>query len=214
MTFNINDLRTELSVRNGIQNPALFNVVITPPATLRVLPAYATVSRELSFLCMAASLPNPEMSVINIFRYGYGLKADMPYNAVFTPQTFRFIADGEAYVHTFFRDWQRSIFNYSVNPTINDNAAYLVNYKDTYATDVRINAFNPNGIMIDSIILTEAFPVNVGDIPIEWEGQNELMIIPVIFSFKDVQYPLTTPIIRIGPQHPFLPIDIGQPTTH
>ena len=212
MPFSIDDFNTILGAFNGVQKLSLFSMIMALPASLGNFYAINDMV-NLQFLCMGAFAPSPEIQNAQIRRYGYGLQEDMPFNAAFTPRSFTFIGDGDGYILNFFRDWQRSIIEYSSendvnvparnNPNISSNPngkpylPYFLRYKNGssgYATTMAVDSYQPTGIndVMDRVILMEAFPINVEDVRLSWEFQDVLATIEVTISFRDVMYDSNT----------------------
>jgi hypothetical protein len=207
MAFQIGDLSSTLDLLNGVQKTTLFSAVITIPSSLSTFYNIA-VANTLQFLCMEVDVPSPEMQIIPVRRYGYGMTEDMPFNAGFASKAFTFIGDGQGLVTNFFRDWQRSIFEYSSendpnapaksSPNITSGgpiSPYLVNYKNGptgYSTQINIQAWTPIGVgagpKIDSATYMEAYPVNIEDLHYSWAEVDKLTVIRVTISFRDIMY--------------------------
>lgn len=212
MPFSIDEFNTIIGAFNGVQKTNLFSMSMALPGSLGTFYSINDML-NLQFLCMGAFAPSPEIQNAQVRRYGYGLQEDMPFNAAFTPRTFTFIGDGDGYILNFFRDWQRSIIEYSSENDINRQAVnnpnistptagapilpYFVRYKNGpagYATAITVDSYQPTGIgfVMDRVILMEAFPINVEDVRLNWEFQDLLTTIEVTISFRDVMYDSTT----------------------
>jgi len=211
MPFSIDDFNTVIGAFNGVQKTNLFSMSMTLPASLSTFYSINDML-NLQFLCMGAFVPSPEIQNAQVRRYGYGLQEDMPFNAAFAPRTFTFIGDGDGYIINFFRDWQRSIIEYSSENDINKPATnnpniatssgkpilpYFVRYKNGptgYATAIAVDSYQPTGVgfVMDRVWLLEAFPINVEDVRLNWEFQDLLTTIEVTLSFRDVMYDSTT----------------------
>lgn len=198
-----------LNSHNGLQKTSLFSVVLSLPTSL--FGPYSPLDMYyLNLLCFAGNIPNPQFATTDVNRYGYGLTEKMPYNTVFTDQTFVFLGDGEGYIHNFFRDWQRSCMEFSSENNLNSPATlapnignpgtlpYLLNYKDNYTSTVNILSFAPNEIPIDLVTLNQAYPINVMDIPLSWDLCDQFVVIPVTFTFRDTQYNYATRLVELG----------------
>lgn len=212
MPFSIDNFTAILDEFQGVQKTSLFSVGITAPSSISSL-YNITDMQTIQFLCMGAFVPAPEIQNAQVRRYGYGLSEDMPFNAAFTPRTFTFIGDGVGYILNFFRDWQRSIIEYCSENDINVPARsspnieqinsgfgflpYFLNYKNGakgYATSINILSYQPTGEgrVMDSVTLMEAFPINVEDQQMSWANFDQLTLIQVTFSFRDIMYDWTT----------------------
>lgn len=209
MPFGISEFKSALDLHNGLQKVSLFSVILSLPTAL--FGPYSPVDMYyLNLLCFAGPIPNPTFQTIDNNRYGYGLTEKMPYNTVFNDATYVFLGDGEGYIHNFFRDWQRSTMEFSSENSMNRPAVlapnignpstlpYLMNYKDNYTATVNILSFSPTEIPIDLVTLNQAYPVNVMDVPLAWDQNDQFVVIPVTFTFRDTQYNYATRIVGLG----------------
>jgi hypothetical protein len=158
-------------------------------------------TQTLTFFCEGTNLPGVRINTAQVRRYGVGPKEHMPMNHAFDSLSLNIIADAQGNMLRFFRDWTRSIVEYanengpgdpaSTTPNRGMNTAlpYYVNYKQNYEAQVTIVIFSPDGQSeAFSMSLIHAFPTDLGDISLNWGSTDQLMTIPVRFSFMDVAY--------------------------
>jgi len=74
-----------------------------------------------------------------------------------------------------------TIFTHDARNTIDD--LFIVDYKENYASTLELFVYNDAGILIAKYVMTEAFPIAIGDMPVNWADTNNLLKIPVTFTF-------------------------------
>ena len=201
-SFNIQSFRATLP--QGVARTNLFRVEISKPDILKYQAAQSKVtsidSRLLSFLCSAGTIPGVRLTTTEVRRYGYGPTEKMPMSHAFEDITLYFIADGDGIMLKFFRYWMRGILEYNSEGSIgqvNKNSGplgevspFFVNYKTDYRSQINIVSYHESGQYIaDKVSLLNAYPVDIKDIQLNWADNNQLMLIPVTFTFFDFEEP-------------------------
>lgn len=206
--FNIAEFNSILSKNNGVQHASLYSVEIPIPPVLRAASpvtggALTTTANELKFYCQGTGIPGMQLATSQIRRYGYGPLEEKPFLPLFAPSDMRFLADGKGAIWNFFELWMKCIVNHdtrfgintptglaytgdqlsgSVSATMNP---YELNYKRDYAVDVVLRLYNPKGEVTVSIVLRDAYPKFIGDAPLSWGDANNVVLVPVQFTFID-----------------------------
>lgn len=195
--FNIANFRSVIDSYGGIMRNNLFRVEIIPPTFMN---STGITNQTLTFFCEATNLPGVRINTHQVRRYGVGPKEHMPMNHAFDSLSLNIIADAQGNMLRFFRDWTRAIIEYgnegdpgsvpSETPNRGMTALpYYVNYKQNYESQVTIVVFSPDGQSESfSMSLLHAFPTDIGDISLSWGSTDQLMTIPVRFSFMDAAY--------------------------
>jgi hypothetical protein len=195
--FNISNFRAQIDSFGGIMKNNLFRVEITPPSFLS---STGITNQILTFYCEATNLPGVRINTTDIRRYGVGPREKMPVNHSFDDLNLNIIADSQGYMLRFFRDWTRGIVEYVTEGSMDSppdqvpnramNAIpYYMNYKQNYEAQVTVVVFDATGqTEAFSLSLLHAFPTDVGDISLGWGQTDQLMTIPIRFSFMDVAY--------------------------
>jgi hypothetical protein len=195
--------------KNGISKPSLAFTEIILPKILQ--PFWGNVrSRKgaeqgqyqsvsfLSFRNDAFSTPDLSLATTDIRRYGVGPTEKKPYGVVYQDVRFDYILDATQVQHKFFYEWMNNIVKHSyknlhstnsVSP--NDMYPYEVNYKSEYATRILVHSFDETfdrarGAIARSaqtVTLHEAYPIYMGNIQYNWAGVDQLIRIPVTFTF-------------------------------
>lgn len=190
--FDIGTFRSHLDDFGGPARPSLFRVQINLPGFLN---RSNITTRSLTFFCQSTTLPGVRLASKQVQRYGIGPLEKMPIGFEFDDLSLTFIADADGNILNFFKDWTRSIVEYSSegvpgsipsnrNPGMN-SMPYYVNYKNTYQTQVDIITYAPDSTEGYAVSLLGAFPVDIGDVVLNWGAQDQIMLIPVRFSFID-----------------------------
>lgn len=203
--FNILDFNATLMGLSGVQKPNLFNIEIPIPNGLLGLTSdqgqslFTDIDRNINFLCKSSSLPGILLATEDNRRYGYGPVQKKPFVPLFTNQTLLFIGDGEGNILNFFQTWLKYSVNYDTRQGIASAGgiggpqtgtknvyAYELNYLDDYQSDpITIHTYYPDGTNLSDIMLTRAYPIAIQEIILDWELQNQYMLIPVIMSYFD-----------------------------
>lgn len=191
-----------------MQHSSLFSVEIPIPPILRAAAsltggALTNTADNLKFYCLSAGVPGMQLATSQIRRYGYGPIEEKPFLPIFAPVDMRFIADGKGAIWNYFDLWIKSIVNHDARFGINTATGlayngnelggfvsgtaypYELNYKRDYAVDVKIKLYDPTGKNTLSIILREAFPKFMGDSNLHWGDSNNMVLIPIQFTFID-----------------------------
>jgi len=208
--FNVSNFKSTQT--NGILRNNKFLVEVPVPNTLRSLPNSVIktnvleTQKNLEFYCEAANLPGIGLLTNDVKNYGYGPSEKKPYNSQFTDINLVFVSDSDGDNLRFFHQWFKSIQNFDLRNTMLGSAVqsqlapFELNYKSDYCVDLKIRVYDEQGNEIVSLTLAEAYPIFVGDIPLNWGDKNNYMRIPVTFSFiswwddKDVSAAAGLPI--------------------
>jgi hypothetical protein len=188
--FNIGEFQSAIQDMGLMRDNKFVVQFPIPPKIVRAVPTDVNGS-ELSFLCKSAALPGIGILTQDIYRYGYGPIERRPYGTVVNDIMLQFYVDSSNIIRQWFRNWVRLIINADSSKGINSTwaqtgqSAYEFSYKQDYAVDIRITAFDPEGIPRISIVLIEAFPNFIGDVQQDWEQKNRNMIMPAAFTFRD-----------------------------
>ena len=108
-------------------------------------------------------------------------KLRFPTNVSFGDLSTTIYSDGQGKTLTLFKDWLDYIF--PVNFT-NNNGAFRVPYKSTYATTATITHFNPEGEPIVRYKFEELYPVGIQDIPLNWGAFEDVVTLQADFKYS------------------------------
>ena len=197
MSFNITEMISSITT-DGVQSPNKFDVSFTSPKVMQNSNItflsgdqgkidISSTQTLLSFRASNARLPGLALITSDTNRYGLGLYQKMPYNVSFTDTIIEFICDKNSVIYNYFYVWFNSIVDFSgaSSNSLSNQPSYEVEYKDNYVIDIAISIYDNYGNQSQTIILKNAFPVSINDIPLAWEQQNSIVKIIVGFSFED-----------------------------
>ena len=192
--FNVLEFRSVIDNNGGLKSANKFLVEFMEPKALKGELNINSGGRSdrLSFYCKATSLPGIGILTSDVYRHGYGPIERKPYGTIFNDVMLMFYVDGKGVINDWFYKWLLSIVNFRSDKGMlstlslgTRNAAYTYNYKEDYAIDVRITTFNQEGSVGRTIVLQEAYPNYMGDIMLDWDAKNQVMILPISLTFKD-----------------------------
>lgn len=201
--FNIANFRSQIDRLNGPARTTLFRVEIQIPSSIG---NDTKISREtLTFLTAAVNFPAVRMTTHPIQRYGIGPQEDMPTGFVTNSCDLQILGDADGEVLRFLRAWSRGIVEYQstrggveTNKTISNMIPFHVNYKKNYETQITISLFDVTGNQTYRVSLTKAFPKDLGSVYLSWANSDQIMYIPVSFSYFDMAFDNGSSIIN-GP---------------
>jgi hypothetical protein len=196
--FNIENFYARIEQFQGLQKTSKFMVRIFPPALMAGDTILSMTSRMLEFWCMATPLPGYTVGTHDILRYSYGPVEKKPFTPIFTDLTLVFLGDAQGIIKKYFDTWQTCIINKDnrwgdikgEGSTITAKGAgstrldpFEISYKSDYETVVEIITFNDAGEKSSVYVLQEAYPIMVSDIQLNWGEMNNIMAVPVTFTF-------------------------------
>lgn len=178
----INNFMSEIR-QNSVARTNLFEVTLTAP---RILTGAGAV-RKISLYAEGASLPGLSLATGDVTRYGYGPHEKVPYTIQTNDTTISFIGDGKGEIYKFFYNWLQGIVraDYSVTSSQtsgNGLSAYEVEFKEDYKSTITITTFNEVGTPVFVYDLSDAFPLNVPDVALNW-ADSSMMQFSVQFAF-------------------------------
>ena len=193
MTISLNSFSAEIRTK-GVQPLNRFLVEFQPPKNELVAtasePKIISNTTQMILRCAAVSFPGVILMVKDdIVRYGHGPVDKTVHNALYTDIQCAFILDGDGVVYDFFHRWQRSIAyadsSIPMSSTQTGRTPYEVAYKDDYVTTLNVTQFAVTGQPVMTAIAQKAFPLNVGEQILAWEGGNAISVLPVTFTYRD-----------------------------
>lgn len=200
MAFNVNELAAEIANR-GVLKTNKFLVEFPMPLSLRNNTQFSMLSginRDMSLYCESTNLPGVAVLLEEIRRYGYGPNEKKPHTAIFSDVNLTFRGDANGEIWTFLNSWMKCTTNYESRGDWNTPSGPVlgqtpgeVGYKydpennEGYATDVTIRIFDETSMEVMRVVLREAYPVFVGDVPLNWASRSDYMRIPVTLTFFD-----------------------------
>jgi hypothetical protein len=204
--FNVGEFKGHLENR-GVLRPNKFMVQVPIPAGMTNANVsgreeVVAVGKDFSFFAEAVSLPGVGLLTDETLRYGYGPLEKKPYVAAFTDVRMVVRADKDGKIFDFLHAWQRLCYDYELRSTIGTVGGILpsqypfeATYKADYAVDVTIVLYNEVGGAVTSVILREAFPSMIADVPLDWAASPELVKFTVILTYHD-WYSAAVPLVH------------------
>lgn len=194
-SFSAARIKAELG-RRGVLRPSRFLVQMGLPQALLRYPQFGdqlvreAIGDTVSLWCESATLPGVALEYYPVRRYGYGAVENKPHTPKFTDVNMVFRSDGNGFAHSFLHAWMGIAVNYSYSGTIGSRSGsvpgqhvYELAYKEDYAQDVTITQYDDAGSAVLSVVLRDAYPVYVGDVPLSWGSINEYSRVPATLTF-------------------------------
>ena len=157
-------------------------------------PTYSA-SKDLSMLCHSAELPGESTATVTQKIYGVTEKHSVMvgYNDI----TLAFYARGsqKEAARRFFQLWLATITGrretvdssgQGIGPT--KETTYNVQYKDQYVNDIKITQYSIAGEPQIEVLLKDAFPIAINQVPLSWSNQNQAASINVTFTYTEYVY--------------------------
>jgi hypothetical protein len=213
MTFKLSDFKSSLN-KYGVAKTNSYEVIITPPPSVQsFINNSAEDIRQLTIRCSSVQLPELDLLTLPYYSKVGGVAE----NRVIGVNQFKiipmdFIVDADMKSVNFFQSWLQFIVNYYSPPGKNFNAItsvadataqlpYEVSYINEYAATITINVY-PGGMQgypgedgtntkIQQYTLYKAFPVNMGNIALNWSNTDaaSTMILPIGFTYSAIEVP-------------------------
>jgi hypothetical protein len=189
--FNIDNFISSINA-NGVMRNNKFLVRIQIPTGFVNQSKLAITSNYLELWCDSVNLPNASLGMATVRRYGYGHEEVRPTHIQNNTVNMTFISDGRAAIWTFFQQWIKLIYNYDLSNGVYKSNGVMRNqnpmdlaYKSDYAVDIEIFVFDDTGGQLLSIMLREAYPIDLGAVQLNWNDTNNIAKIPMSFTYFD-----------------------------
>jgi hypothetical protein len=193
--FNIRDFKANLNGA-GVLPTNRFLVTVPLPRILSNAQSvragesvsFNDISRLFTFRAEAFKAPGVNIDTTAVNRYGIGPSQKMPFNAAFTDTSITFLGDRNGEIWNLFYNWVNSIFNFGGVESSNGSftrPSYKARYLSDYAVDIGVSILDYAGQFSNEVIMHNAYPTSINDIPLSWNDNNQLMKITVGFTFRD-----------------------------
>lgn len=167
MAFNINDLRSQLAL--GGAKPSLFQVQITNPIN-------TIADLKVPFMVKSATLPPSTLGSIEVPYFGRKIK--LAGDRTFDTWTVTVINDEDFLVRNAMESWMSSINTHQGNVTALSSAAPLA-----YKAQAQITQFSKTGAPLRVYQFNGLFPVNVGEVQMDWGQTDTIEEFTVTFQY-------------------------------
>jgi len=188
--FNIARFSTLLNSK-GIQRNNKFLVRFTMPILMKQfinsIGDLSEATRNMEFYTDSAALPGIALQTHSVLRYGTGMTEEKPFMASISPIRMSHLVDAtDNQSYFYMRSWVNLILNTNLSSGINtvngtSQAPFELSYKYEYVTDINILAFNDKGDVTRDVILRDAYPKAIEDLPLNWaDNQNAMRLMSTI----------------------------------
>lgn len=201
MAFSINAFLSSMT-EDGYR-PNLFEVQFNFPTNLAIS---ADIARNISFKAKSTSIPSSDIGVASVYFYGREVK--FAGNREFGSWQMTLIMDEPDFnkstgVRGIFELWSSYINSHYTNirnesyKTPNSGSGYFGNAKiiplskigtsvSTSATDLGTVGATPGyaGIALESYQMIGCYPIDVGEISIDWQDNNRIAEFTVTFDYQ------------------------------
>ena len=121
----------------------------------------------LQFMCQEAVIPGKEIETMEK-NYGYGTTRQLPKSEKYENVTLKFRCtngrDRKGYPEwNFFYGWMERVIDTGTN---------MVGYRKDYVRNVYIDTFNLENELLHQVLLPNAYPIKMGDIPLSTEQKE------------------------------------------
>ena len=165
----LNDILSEFHSSEGYAIPNRFEVVIIPPG------AGSSDSRKVSMRCETVTIPGRNLNTLTDGN-PYGQTREIVDGVTYAEDiSMTFQASSGLDERVFFENWQELAFN---------KQTWNVGYYNDYVSTVEIYLMDRQDQRRYGIKLIEAFPKTIGPTELSHASNNEIIKIPVSFSFR------------------------------
>jgi len=198
LPVSIDSIKSTINRRGGVARGNRFGVYITHPSKgmnslLNFNPAtllsnlisgdgihagdFISDPRDMFLLCRNVTIPGKRISTTEATHNHHLSKK--PYSAITDEVTMTFLLTNDYYIKKYFDMWQEMIIDTS-------GKHYKTFYKKEYCTDVTIQQLSSGNDVVPgySIILENAYPIQVGAVELSSEGDG-LLEVAITFEYDN-----------------------------
>lgn len=185
--FDVSEFKSIVTKR-GIAKTNNYAVNITPPAQL-----VDPIINDLPFMVNSSNTPGSNFGTDPIRHKGYGLQELRPVQLDFEPITMTIIGDAKGHVAGFLQKWMSLVFNFdeSSQRSTYQIPTEMFNYPDEYVGTIDLHLYDIASEVFSTYKLQRAYPVNMGAITLNWGETDNLMLIPVSFTYRSYSTDVT-----------------------
>jgi hypothetical protein len=167
MTLAINEYISNISGRGGISSPAKYKVSFGGPGP-------GGDDKNVSIMCNVSALPGKSIQTIENRHFNNPFK--LPYAAIYNEITFTFLSTLGFSERRFFSIWMNKV----VHPETG-----LIGFYDWYKGIITIEHLDSGTGRTDyNVRLFNAYPMDIGEIPLGYSMANETINVGVSFSYQ------------------------------
>lgn len=178
MAFNLNDFRNKFT--NGGARPSQFEMRIVWPDAVRGVAGVAAAERDFSFLCEISEIPASTIGTVSASYFGRKLK--YAGDRTFENLTVTVINDEDFKVRKALEAWSHAVTAHpSVISEFNGGIA-----SGSYVTDGTVIQMtrNAGGAPLHAYKFVGMFPVNLGEIALNWASVDEFERFTCEFAYQ------------------------------
>jgi len=187
----------------GIEKPSLTYIGISAPKIFTdnintrqaVVPdAGAILDKLVTLRAERVNQPGVQLMTSSVRRHGVGPLEKKPFSAGFNDVSISFIGDARGVIHQFFYVWMNSIIGFGNMPHAGAGVdsfygkPFELSYRDSYKTTIDIVTYDEIQKKIGVIKLYNAYPISLGEIQRDWSNINDLVRIPITFTYSHWAY--------------------------
>lgn len=180
MAFDINQFRSSFRDFEPA-SPTNYEVSIYKRPSVGWKFQNQSIERDLIYRCESCGLPSRDLIVSN--RMTYGAPNKVVSGGVYNNLSFTFIVSDSMREKNYFYEWQKYILNHNIyeedNPFINDVA-----YLEDYVGAITISTFSKFGDLTYQVVLQNAYPISVNEVPLGWNNTNDYVRVTVTIAYK------------------------------
>lgn len=167
-SFSVEDFRK--SFNKGTASPALFNFTVF---------GKGDVGEKLSTRVKTAHLPDLG---IETYQHSYnGIPVKYPLQNATDNLSIEVIASSNLLERNFFIEWQKEIIDYN---TSSSEPTYNVGYLKDYAHKGQLDLYDVSTKRTIKYEFENMWPVNVGQVQLDWSLKDEVIVFPVTLSYS------------------------------
>lgn len=167
--FNVE--RFKASMTNGGARPNQFSVQLSFPT---FVPTQSIAVARAPFLVTAASLPGQILEPAIVHYRGREVK--FAGDRVYPPWTITVLNDAEMSIRTALEQWVNGMEDYA--------AKFGRLSPSEYQRDLDVFQLDRNGNVMKGYKMVNAFPTEVGEVPLSHDANNQISRFPVTFAYQ------------------------------
>ncbi len=173
MPFDLNSFMAA-GLQYGGARPSKFDVMLTLPTALG-MPQTSAAQQKLTFTCKSASIPSSTLGEVPLPYFGRKIKSAG--DRVWNDWRITVMLDEDYLTRQMFEYWSNSInaFQHNVMEAQLDGELYKASWD--------INHYGKDGSYIAQYTLNGAWPRDVGQITLDWEGTDRVAQFDVTVAF-------------------------------
>ena len=164
-------LEFKSALQGGGARANQFRVTLTFPGFVT---GGAAAARKAQFLCTAASLPGSHLGIASVFYRGREVK--LPGERVFQNWSISVVNDTDFGVHDAFEKWMNTINDVKENVGITNPLAI--------SASAIVDQLDRNGAVLKTYTFADAWPVNVGEINLDFGANDQLETFQVELAYS------------------------------